>query len=78
MKSISSYLSENWKSLSEADRKPFEQSASKDRERYEQECLVRDEEIAKMQEEKRLANKLIDVDSSEDLYTRRGDLKVID
>ena len=57
--------------------KPFEQSALIDRERYEQECLVRDEEIAKIQEEKRLANKLIDVDSSEDLYTRRGDLKVI-
>ena len=50
-----------WKALSETERVPYNESAKKDRERYNKECAERDQEMLQQQEERRKKNEVGDV-----------------
>lgn len=54
--SVVQIVSKLWRELPEVDKAPFEAHARDDKERYLRECQLRDEEVAKQQEERRIAN----------------------
>ena len=54
-------VSQRWKELSDEDRKPYEDLAEEDRQRYLKECAERDAEMLQRQEERRNQNKVGDV-----------------
>jgi precorrin-2 methylase len=50
---IVSVVSAKWKTIPEDEKAQYEEMAREDRARYAQECAIRDEEVLRLQEEKR-------------------------
>lgn len=73
--SVVSIVSSRWKSLSEAEREPYEELARVDRERFDSENEERDLTILKLQEERRAKNALLETEDAS-ILNRRGDLVV--
>eukprot|EP01041_Mallomonas_annulata_P012580 gene12580-26490_t len=63
MGAIVSAVASKWKSLSEEEQQPYEKLAKEDRERYEREKAIRDEEYLVLQEERRKHNAIIQTDT---------------
>ncbi|KAH9113785.1 hypothetical protein AeMF1_012062 [Aphanomyces euteiches] len=55
-------ISARWNNLTPEEREPFLDAAKADRERYEEECLIRDRQVQEEQERKRQERNAVDVD----------------
>lgn len=60
---IVSVVSSRWKKLNDVEREKYEILAKQDRERYNAECAIRDEEVYRQQEERRKQNSMTETET---------------